>query len=149
MALLVGGPDQHEAPRVGKRQRPEQDGVDDAEDGRVRADPETQREHGDEGEGRRPPQHARAVPHVLRDVLQHGDPAALAVLLAHAADAAEPNQRVTARIGRRHPGTDVVVDVHLQMARQLVPQVAIAPRRREESPEPEQPRAYAFHDSFP
>jgi hypothetical protein len=57
------------------RQRPQQNGVDDAEDGDVGPDPEGQRERGGEREPWRLPQHAKGEPHVLPGRLEHRFPA--------------------------------------------------------------------------
>src|SRR5258706_6112181 len=47
----------HDPLRIGKGERPQQDGVDDAEDGGVGADTDRQAEHGDDGETRALEQH--------------------------------------------------------------------------------------------
>ena len=51
-AALTGDAHLHQPIGIGKRQRPQQDGFDDREDGRRGADPERQRQDGDEGESR-------------------------------------------------------------------------------------------------
>ena len=60
---VVGGgfPQHHEALRIAKGQRLEQQGSDDAEDGGVGADAEAEREHRDGGESRPRGQHAHGV----------------------------------------------------------------------------------------
>jgi hypothetical protein len=47
---------------------------------------------------------------------------------------------------RRHPGADVVVDMHLQMALELVGKLAFASGFDKQSLQPEQPRAQLSHD---
>ena len=56
--------------RLGIGQRPQQHRVDDAEDGRVRADAEREREHGDAGESRASAEHPRRMPRVVPELLQ-------------------------------------------------------------------------------
>ena len=55
-------------------ERAEDDGVDDGEDRRVRANAERERRDGDERERGLSPQHAQAVAQVLPHVSQHGCP---------------------------------------------------------------------------
>ena len=54
-----------------ERQRAQQHGVHDAEDGARRADPEREREHGHQREARRLPQAPRGVGHVLAQRVEH------------------------------------------------------------------------------
>ena len=56
--------DQHQAIRIGVAERPQEHGVDEAEDRAVGADTERQREHGDQREGRRLRQRAQRLPQV-------------------------------------------------------------------------------------
>ena len=57
--------DGHDPARVGVRQRPKKDAVDDAEDGRRRADTERERDDHDRGDAGLLAQHPRRVPEVL------------------------------------------------------------------------------------
>ncbi len=52
-------------------ERPEEDAVDHAKDGAVRADAEGEREHGDGGERRRTPKHAQAIAQILHQFFDH------------------------------------------------------------------------------
>ena len=63
--LRRGGPDHREAIRVWKRKRAQQDGVDDTEDRAIRADPEGEREHGNEGEAGRLDELAKSVAEIV------------------------------------------------------------------------------------
>ncbi|HWT44914.1 MAG TPA: hypothetical protein VN085_03070 [Vicinamibacterales bacterium] len=65
--LAVGFPvpQEHDVARIGERQRTEQHGVDDAEDGRVGADADRQRQQRHDREARRPPQPAHRIVDVL------------------------------------------------------------------------------------
>src|SRR4029079_17440086 len=68
--LPFGGPvpEEHEALRVGKGQRPQQRGVDHAENSRVGADAERERQDGHRGEARRLRQPAQRIDHVLSEI---------------------------------------------------------------------------------
>ena len=55
-----------QAIRIGKRDRLQQDGVDDREDGGVGADAERQRGHGGQGEARALAEHAERVPEIFQ-----------------------------------------------------------------------------------
>src|SRR6185369_16526419 len=96
---LAGVPlEQHEAVRLLDRQPSEQHRVDDAEQRRVGADAERERDDGDGGEARRLAHHAQAVAHVLRELLDEADAARVARLLLELLDAAEAAQRGRARL---------------------------------------------------
>ena len=65
--------ERHQAIRLGEWQRLEQDGVDDAENRGVAANPEREREDGDRAVGGLLPQHARPVAHVPPETIpEHG-----------------------------------------------------------------------------
>jgi hypothetical protein len=67
---LRRGIDEHdEAARIRVGERPQQDGVHDREDRRVRADAERQRGNGGKGEGRAVPGGAKRVPQILKECL--------------------------------------------------------------------------------
>ena len=57
----------------------------------------------------------------------HGRPRAIAIAFLGLFDAAEADEGQPARLLGRHPGADVVVDVQLQVALELVRKVAVAP----------------------
>jgi hypothetical protein len=59
----VGVPEHHQPLRVSERQRPEQDGVDDAEDCGVGADAQRERQERDAGEGRLLEEGAESIAH--------------------------------------------------------------------------------------
>ena len=63
--LRCGGPDHREAIRVWKRKRAQQDRVDDTEDRGIRADPEGERQHGNESESRRLEELAKSVAEIV------------------------------------------------------------------------------------
>ena len=65
-------PDHHRPVGLAPRQRPQEDGVDDAEDGRVRADAEGQRQDRDGGERRVPAERTGAKANVLQGSVEKG-----------------------------------------------------------------------------
>ena len=71
-ALAAAGADDDEPVRFFDRQLPDEDFVDQAEDGRIGADADGQREHGDGGKARSFEQHARAVSQVLPQGFESG-----------------------------------------------------------------------------
>jgi hypothetical protein len=118
-------PDQDEILRLGKRQGTQEHGVDDAEDRRVGADAEGQGQHRDGGEAGIFPQHANAETQIPREVLQHGQAAAVPHLLLDRFDAAELEQRVPARRFGRHACPQVVFHMEGEMALQLFGELAV------------------------
>jgi hypothetical protein len=60
------GPEGHQLFRLFIAQRPQKNGVDDAEDGGVSADAERQRQHRDRGKARAPKQRSKGVAEVLK-----------------------------------------------------------------------------------
>ena len=121
------------------RQGTEEHRVHQAEDRRVRADAEREREQGDGGEdgiGGEPPQ---AVARVLQQHLDPRQPALLAVALRRRCDSAELDERLTPRLLRLEPGAHAVLHVHLQVALQLLGQLAVARAASERSRQPHEP----------
>jgi hypothetical protein len=70
----TGRPQKDEPIRVVKRQRPQQHGVDDAEDGGVGADPEPERQERDNGEPRAPAKRAQRIDQIATKISPwHGE----------------------------------------------------------------------------
>ena len=67
-------PEAHQTVGIAERQRLQEHGVDDAEDGHIRADPQGQGEHGRQREHRRTGQPAGGVAHVAHQVVHRGVP---------------------------------------------------------------------------
>src|ERR1043165_5941759 len=65
--LRSGFKQRHQLAGIGKRQRPQEHGVDDAEDGGVGADAERERDRRDDAQAGRLHQHAQAKLYVLND----------------------------------------------------------------------------------
>ena len=111
----------------GEGEGPEQHAVDDAEDGRVGADPEREGGHRDDRERGRPTQEADAVARVLQETLDRGPAPLRARHLLDQRFAAElpPGGRLGIR-GRLAP-RDAVADRHGEMPRDLLVELAFAP----------------------
>ena len=99
--------DQPVAARI--RQRPQQQLVDDGEDGGVAADPEPQRQDDGGREAGALAQSACHVPHVAYQIVDDaGRPDVVAAFL-ESAEVAEPGPRRAHRLGVRHAGLDVLL----------------------------------------
>ena len=112
----------HEAIGVAIRQRPQQDGADDAEDGGVGADAERERDHGDGGEARRPPQRAqRRARRSRRRSSSQMNVRASRCRSLRVRDAAERAPRREARLVRGHAAAPILVleqgEVRVDLAR--------------------------------
>src|SRR5262249_41009888 len=114
---------------------PKQHGVDDAEDGGVGADAESERENRGERESGAGAKHSRTKADILDQMLNDRKTAAIAVQLLRLLEPAQVDQRVSARLLRCHAGADVVIDVHLQMAVELHPHLALVPVESERAGE--------------
>ena len=125
----VDGADRDETLRILIRERPEQQGVHDAEHHRVGADPNGERREHDRGEPRAAPDQPRREAHVLCGGLDHTagraarDTASLVCSRPPSLD-----ERVPPRFVSLMPARQVVVDVHLQVRIELV--VEARARRR-------------------
>ena len=127
--LLVGQrrgvADDHQPLAVGVRQRREEHAVHHAEDRRVGADAEAQREHGDRGVAGRLPQGAGGVAHVLHAVVEPADAAGVARLL----DVPGHRPEVLQRPGAGGLGIEslphVLLGLHVEVERHLGVQLPI------------------------
>jgi hypothetical protein len=141
--------DAHQLVRRGERQGPQRQGLDDAEDQRVGADAQGQREDGDEGEARALAQQAGGVPDVTGEAVQPGPGPDGAQLLLDQRHVAERAASRIARLLRGQAGLSLPLLLELEMRRQLAlqrPQPLPAPQ------EARQPRAQPApdaHDSPP
>ncbi len=108
-----------------ERQSAEECGIHDREAGRVRPDPERQR---DEDRSRQPGifgDQPRGKPEVLDDGLQAGHPSEGAMLLPQRRRASDANHGRPPRLIRGHPTADVVLGQHRDVGAQLLREVAI------------------------
>ena len=123
----------HEPLRLRQGQRPENDGVDDAEDRRGRAEPQGEREHGDEAERRVGGELAHGEPGVLAklgEVLAAAHvlvplPADLAAGRPHGLQIAEAAEGGSARRGRVHAARNVFTGPHLEMELELLAHLVV------------------------
>ena len=118
----------HELQLGGARvwQRAQQQRIHHGEHDGVGAD--AQGEH-EQDHGREAPaaaHHAQAQAQVLREHVDQGQAAPVAVDLPGLLDAAQLDQRRAARVFARHPRAQVVLHVHLQVALQLLREFALA-----------------------
>ena len=111
-----------------ERRRPEQEVVDDGEDGGVRADPQREGQHGDEREAGTPSRAAQRVSDVADQVLQRSLAARVPDRLPDGVDAAEAHTRLPAGLARVHSRAPVLCRLHLQVEAELLRGlVALAP----------------------
>ena len=89
-------------------QRPQQDAIDDAEDGGGGANPEPERQDGDDSEPGGAKEDADAVAHIAQEVFEQRRAVLVARLLLEIFDAAEFEIRVAARVLGRHAGREVL-----------------------------------------
>ncbi len=100
---------------VGEGQWAKQDGVDDAENDDVCADAQGKNEHGDDGEAAVAAQAAKSVAEVLKQNVEPGQAARLAVVFASLLDAAEADEGLAAGFFGRHAALDVFFDGEFEM----------------------------------
>ncbi len=89
---------------------------------------------------------AQRVARVLNHRLETRQAAAIAMRLADARDAAQFREGAAARLGGRHAGAEVVVDVQLQVAVELGVELALGAGAAEDAGEANQPGAGESHD---
>jgi hypothetical protein len=123
--------------RMWHRQRPQQQSIDQREDRRVRAQPQSQRQNRGHGEAGRPAQLPQSEAHVARHLFQERHPPPHAVLLPDLCHAAKLHQRRTPRLIFAQAAFEVLRNGEVDVAFELFIQLLIQP-----SP-PEQSRATA------
>ena len=112
--------DEKESLRVGEGKGPQQDAVDDGEDGGVGADTEGQREQGDGGEAGCAAQTARGVAQVAAKAREPESAPHVARHLRDVGDVAELAPRGTLGVGPRLAARDAVGDRHLEVSANLL-----------------------------
>jgi hypothetical protein len=127
-----------EAIGIAHRQRAEQQVVHEAEERRVGANPERQRQRDHSGEHRRFPEHAQRVLQVLQQLVDHVDPSLLAIGFSKHVRTAEPLQGQPPRVGRCETPAQTLVDQQFEVGRQLLVELAIEPlvTERRAAPQP-------------
>ena len=114
-APTIHGTERHDTVGVGKRQRAQDDRIDDRKDGGGGADSERQRERGRGGEAFRSPEPAKGVPKILRENVDAGQGAPLADVLFDLRHAAELAPRREGSFGRVHSAGDETLLEQLQV----------------------------------
>ena len=114
-----------ELPRLAHRQRSQHQRVDDAEDCRVRANAQRQRDHDNGAERRTSSAHAQGVTHVSRDLVEPGAVASGSDALFRLLHSPEIEYRDTPRIDRRRSVAHVIRRGHVDERLQLVIQVLL------------------------
>ena len=128
--------DLHHTARLADRQRPQQQTVDEAEERRVGADAERERERHDSGEGGALPEHSDRVAHVLREDVEPGQAALLAVHLAETVRPAELQEGLASRVRGGQPAPLEFVGQQLEVRRQLFVELTLQPILREQRSQP-------------
>ena len=132
--------------RVFVRQRTQDDGIHDAENGGVRADAESQREGRDGGEAGIFAEHTKGESQVVEECFKKRKTAAVAVDFFRLLDAPQFYKRFPSRFCGVHAGTQIVFDVHLEMAVHLYRKIPILPHLAEQSAESQQPCSDYSHN---
>ena len=133
------------------RQRPEEDGVDDAEDGGVGADAERQRHERREREPGSPRERAHRVAQVLEQRFGERQTALIAVRFSDLREAPDPHSRLAPGVVRVHAGETELLFRHGQVELELVVQVGgvVGPAPEDERRETARPLAQPAHAPCP
>ncbi len=145
-AVAIGLPEDHQPIERIDRRRPQEDAVHDTEDRSVGADPEGQR-HDDDCRGlRRSPEHRDAPAHVVREGIEHGEPALVAADLSHQLDPSElAPGRGLGRL-RGQPEASVPLRALVEMRPDFSLQLGVTPAPREPIDDPAQEPGHRHHD---
>jgi hypothetical protein len=122
---LPRAPHDRQALRSAPWQRREEHRLHDPEERRGGADPERQRQRGDDGEAGTPAQCAPGEARVLQDVVEPARAPLVAHLLLVAVDAPEGALRPSTRLVGRQPGTLVGPRLHLEVEPHLLVQLQL------------------------
>src|SRR5260370_16761317 len=148
--LAVSLGDGEELFRMRHWEEPQSGAIENSENAGVHAHAERQREHRDGREAWILDQHSPAKPQVVQQHFQYWQSSALPNHLFRLLDPAELHKRFPAPLSAAHAPTQIVFDVHLEMAFHLGGEFPLSPCSPEESAQPQQPSTYAPHaDSFP
>jgi hypothetical protein len=135
--------------RVGHRQRAQEHGVGEREDGGVGADAERERHHRDGGEQRIAAQAAHGVAQVASEVVEPRQAALVADRVEALRQGAAPHDGRAARIGRRRIAAARVLGRQLEMRAQFLGDVGVAPGRSQRAPQSPAPLAQPRHRLAP
>ena len=118
--LPAGVVDEEQSLRIFDRQRLDQHGVDQAEDRRVGADPESERQQGHERERRRPAQEPECVADVAAQLVEQPQADGVAAFLLARRNAAELGERTPAGFLLRHAAPAQIRLIELEVGPHLV-----------------------------
>src|SRR5579864_514273 len=117
---------------IRKRQRLQEHGINDAENSRVGADTQREREYGDGGEARILPQHAQCEAYVLKKSFDEGQAVKFPVGVFELHVASQPDASGSPGFFRGHTSVDVFVREQIEMRLKLVLKILIHLPRREQ-----------------
>jgi hypothetical protein len=129
-------PQVHNAVGFGIRERAQEHAVDDAENRRVGADADRQREDRHRGEAGMTAQRAQAVADVAREMLDGAGAELVPRSLAHLLYPAEPDHRLPPRFVRRHAGAAVLLGLLLDVEADLVVEPVLDPAPEDQRTQP-------------
>ena len=134
--------DLHEAVRRAHRQRAQQQTVDEAEERRVRADAERERDRHDEGERRALQQHSEGVAYVLGEDVEERQAMLFAVRFAEPVRSAELQQGLASSVRGGEAAPLELVSQELEVRRQLLVELTLqlVLRNQRSQPRPGQPK---------
>ena len=122
----------HQPPRLGVGERPEQHGIDGAEDGGRAPDPNGQCEDGNDGEPRVVPQGAKSLRQIAERVLQEPRAASVAHLFLVALHAAEGDQPLPSRLPALRSRLAILVRRHVHVEAEFLGHLALfSPSKQE------------------
>ncbi len=104
-SLGRGVDEHHQAARIRVGERPQQDGVHDREDRRIRADAERQRGDGGEGERRAVPRRPKRVPQILKECVHDGTSVSASADLLRPRGGASGRGSIDFGLPRKHENT--------------------------------------------
>src|SRR5262245_47879297 len=123
--MRVFPPNQHQAIRLGVGQRAEQHAVNHAENRRVGADTQSQRDDGSQCEAWFLRQHSKAIAEVLPEIFEPSHAPRVATTLLRLLDSTESLASRVARLLRIHPRPDVLLGLSLDVIAQLLVKFAL------------------------
>ena len=140
-AVPIGRSDRQDCGGPRHPQRPEQEGVGEAEHRAVGADADRQGDHGDEREPGAAREHPAAVADVARQILEPGEPALVAQRFHRLRDRAGPSSHLTRGVVGGQAAAARLVGGELGVQPQLVLEVVVGPAPADGSPQSMQPLA--------
>src|SRR5579864_805499 len=121
LSLLVPEHELDDAVRLGVRQRPQQDRVDDGEDRRVSADAQRERQDRHRGEAGTLPQYPHCIKKILKEILDAIHPSPIAAFLFPLFESIHGAESGMARL----LGAQALGDMFLNLSLQVIPQFLI------------------------